>query len=319
MVKSGATEKVFSSPPDSISTLSEKHTPANFDRFFDIMSILSKKDAMTIFTMAKEGLRSELDTPGIIGLTKKQYYTRMKQLVDLNLLTKTSRGYEHTSLGSVIYQNHVIGLLKNMENYKTFEVMDVLKKSSKFNQDDINEFMTKMGIGTLKESHSETGLVLITQYEHMVTKVLEMITFAQKEILLSTRFLNDLIVNANLKKSSSGIPVRVLTDTKLVKEYFNTEGKKIQNDKNMNERINVVSNPYYPSNVERRYVDVPYSMIIVDDNKVGLEIIDNYNPAKFNMVVFSDDSGLAESLKDKFYNLWDMATPNIPKPITERK
>lgn len=304
---------------DFESAPSEKNNPLNFDRFFDIMSILSKKDAMTIFTMAKEGLKSELDTPSKIGLTKKQYYTRMKQLVDLNLLTKTSKGYEHTSLGNIIYQNHVVGLLKNVENYKTFEMVDVLKKSSKFNQDDITEFMSKVGLHTVEGKDTKTNIVLVTQYDHMVTKVLELIEFAQKEILLSTRFLNELVVNANLKKSSNGIPIKVLTDTKLVNGYFNMAGRKIESDKNTNERIKVISNPYYPSNIERRYVAVPYSIIIVDDTNVGLEIIDNYNPEKFSMVVFSNDPVFVQSLKKKFYTLWNAANPHLPTVMTGQK
>lgn len=319
MVKSGTSKEIFTRLKDSSFMFSEKHAGMNFDRFFDIMSIISKKDAMIIFSMAKEGLRSELDTPDMIGLTKKQYYTRMKQLVDLNLIAKTSRGYEHTSLGSIIYQNHVVGLLKNMENYKTFEIMDILKKSSKFDQNDITEFMTKMGITNPERNGFGKNLGFITKYEHMVTKALEMIEFAQTEILLSTRFLNDLIVNANLKKSSSGISVKVLTDTKLVKAYFNAEGNGIESDKNSNERINVVSNPYYPSTVEKRYADVPFSMIIVDNNKVGLEIIDNYNPDKFNMGIFSDDLELVEVLKNKFHNLWASSSPNLPNFVTPRK
>ncbi len=38
----------------------------------EVMSVLSKYDALSIFVLAKNGLKSELDTPQKIGLTKKQ-------------------------------------------------------------------------------------------------------------------------------------------------------------------------------------------------------------------------------------------------------
>ena len=68
----------------------------------NVLSVLSKNDALTIFLMANEGIKSELDTPTKIGLTKKQYYTRLKQLVDLGLITKNNESYIQTAFGRVV-------------------------------------------------------------------------------------------------------------------------------------------------------------------------------------------------------------------------
>ncbi|MDE1870419.1 MAG: hypothetical protein KGH71_05585, partial [Candidatus Micrarchaeota archaeon] len=69
---------------EEIKTLSEKDiTPLR-----EVHTILSKKDALTVFLKVAGGLKSDLDTPGNIGLTKKQYYTRLKRLVDLGLAQK---------------------------------------------------------------------------------------------------------------------------------------------------------------------------------------------------------------------------------------
>ena len=114
------------------------------DQVMEILSVLSKNDALTIFLMAVKGIKSELDTPTKIGLTKKQYYTRLKQLVDLNLLVKRGDSYVQTTFGKLVYDKHIIGLLNNVKNSKYLEMIDALKENPKFTEDDIVEFISKI-------------------------------------------------------------------------------------------------------------------------------------------------------------------------------
>ena len=117
----------------------------------EILSVLSKNDALTIFLMAVKGIKSELDTPTKIGLTKKQYYTRLKQLVDLGLLVKRDDSYTQTTFGKLVYSKHVIGLLNNVKNSKYMEMVDTLKENSKFTDNDIVEFISKIGLMSLSD------------------------------------------------------------------------------------------------------------------------------------------------------------------------
>lgn len=110
----------------------------------EIFSTLSKSDALTIFLLAIKGIKSELDTPTKIGLTKKQYYTRLKQLVDLGLLEKHGDSYTQTTFGRLIYERQFISLLNNVRDYKYLKMIDTLKKNSKFTNDDITEFISKV-------------------------------------------------------------------------------------------------------------------------------------------------------------------------------
>ncbi|HVX01810.1 MAG TPA: hypothetical protein VHA09_01510, partial [Nitrososphaera sp.] len=54
----------------------------------DLFAALSRKDTLTLFLLAKDGLRSELRTASIVGLSKKQYYTRLNQLKNAGLIEK---------------------------------------------------------------------------------------------------------------------------------------------------------------------------------------------------------------------------------------
>ncbi|HXU95069.1 MAG TPA: hypothetical protein VFP45_01400 [Candidatus Nitrosotalea sp.] len=283
----------------------------------EVLSVLSKNDALTIFLMANEGIKSELDTPTKIGLTKKQYYTRLKQLVDLGLITKNNESYIQTAFGKVVYQKHIIGLTNNIKNSKYLQMVDVLKADPKFNDKDIMEFMSKVEPQVSSDLEtSRKSFTVTSSYEDMVRKILEMVEFAQNEILLVTRFQNELIINSILKKASSGINVKVLADTNLVENYFEKE-MPVKSDKNKKERENVVSNPYYPSRIDRRYVQVPFCVIIVDNKHVGLEIIDLSESKKFKMAIFGEDSNLSSSMIPLFDSLWQKSNVNHPKVITK--
>jgi len=280
----------------------------------EMLSILSKNDALTIFLTANDGIKSELDTPSKLGLTKKQYYTRLKQLVDLGLLVKQDDSYIHTALGRLVYQKHIVGLTSHIKNSKYFEMVDVLKTNPKFNDNDIMEFISKV----YPQATIDLETSLASSFDEMVNRVLEMVEFAHKQILLATRFQNELIINSVLKKANSGINVKVLADIDLVENYFEKEKIGIKrSDKNDDERINVVSNPYYPSKVDRRYIQVPFCILVVDNKHAGFEIVDAYEPGKFKMAVFVEDRILSSSLIQLFNDLWLKSSVNPPKIATK--
>ncbi|MDC8452305.1 MAG: hypothetical protein LV477_05240 [Candidatus Nitrosotalea sp.] len=283
----------------------------------EVLSVLSKNDALTIFLMANEGIKSELDTPTKIGLTKKQYYTRLKQLVDLGLIIKHNESYMQTAFGKVVYQKHIIGLTNNIKNSKYLQMVDVLKADPKFNDSDIMEFISKVEPQVSSDlGNSKKVSTIISTYEDMVKKILEMTEFAQNEILLVTRFQNELIVNSILKKANSGINVRILADINLVENYFEKEIS-VKSDKNKKERENVIANPYYPSRIDRRYVQVPFCIMIVDNKHVGLEIIDLNESRKFKMAIFEEDVNLSSSMTLLFNELWQKSSTSHPKIITK--
>ena len=284
----------------------------------EVLSVLSKNDALAIFLMAEDGIRSELDTPTKIGLTKKQYYTRLKQLVDLGLVSKHGEYYTQTMFGKIIYQKHILGLGNDIKNSKYMQMIDELKTNPKFNESDIREFVSKIEPQInldLQESSIKSSTVT-SSYEDMVRKILEMTEFAKNEILLITRFQNDLIINSILKKASSGVTVKILADSRMVKEYFEKE-LEIKSDKNKAERVQVISNPFYPSKTDRRYAQVPFCVLVVDNKYVGLEIIDMTEPAKFKMAIFREDSSLSSSMVTLFNNLWQKSDANPPRIITK--
>lgn len=155
---------------------------------------------------------------------------------------------------------------------------------------------------------------VISSYEDHIRKCLESIEFAEKEIILAVRFENELIINALLKKANAGVRVKVLADKGMVETYFQTEVGEINTvDKNKKERIKVIANPFYPSRVERRYDNIPYDMLIVDNKRIMMEIVDGRNMRKFKMAIAITDEKIARSMKDMFKSLWITANMNPPQ------
>ncbi|MDE1765411.1 MAG: hypothetical protein KGI27_03935 [Thaumarchaeota archaeon] len=285
----------------------------------NVLSVLSKSDALEIFVLAKDGFKSELDTPQKIGLTKKQYYTRLKQLCDLGLLVKKENTYTHTSFGNVVHRKHVVGLLNNVVNIKELEMIDLLKKSSKFDSQEISDFLTKIGFDDNNVQIESSTTKIISSYDDMVAKAIEIIEFAKKEIILMSRSPNELILNSLLKKANMGIKVQVIGDIDVVGRYISQEASKmIVSDKNTNERNQVVINPFYPIKIERKYGKVPFSLLVIDASHVGIEIIDKYHPDTFSLSIYANDRNMAKQMRNVFNNSWQIASltpPQLSKKI----
>lgn len=110
----------------------------------DLLSLLSKLHALKIFTLAKDGIESHIGTHSEIGLTKKQYYLRLNQLVKAGLLVKYDDMYNHTTFGKIIYHDYLLRLEKDISNSRYMEMIDVLNQSSKFSKDEIKEIFPNM-------------------------------------------------------------------------------------------------------------------------------------------------------------------------------
>ncbi len=93
----------------------------------------------------------------------------------------------------------------------------------------------------------ETKIELVWTYEEMISLLLECIDICKDEILIATRVSPEIIIKSIQQKSKEGTKVRVLADEGLIKEYFRlhkTDNIDLDNqDKNVEDRIKVISNP----------------------------------------------------------------------------
>jgi hypothetical protein len=135
------TEESQKSPVDVITDNGEPKSPEVIRNACKLFSVLSKQDALLLFTRAKDGLYSNKDSPSLNNLTRKQYYTRLRNLVDVGLVKKDGDSYTHTTFGSLIYQNYLAIMLHGVKNFKHIQMIDALKETQTLSNDDVTNLM----------------------------------------------------------------------------------------------------------------------------------------------------------------------------------
>ena len=272
-----------------------------------LLTVLSKRNNLSLFMSAKRGLMAESSSPERTSLSKKVYYTSLKQLINSGLVEKSDGKYVHTTFGSIVYRAHIIGLIDQLRNQKQMVMIDTLKHSDQFSESDIESFVDKIigGINNLSED-ARSKIEIVLTYEDMVSAIVERTEFSKNEILLASRHFNEIIINNILRKAKSGINVKVVAEKTLVDQFFEQNNKHLQvNDKNAVERTTVVANPWYPGNVTRRVANVPFSMTLFDRSEVAVELINANDPKGFHGALFIRDEKTCRQMLEYYQKLWD--------------
>ena len=302
---------------------------ANFS--LKLFSIISKTDNLKFFLAAKDGVRINIATLTHMKLSRKRYYKALKQLRDAGLIKKFKGVYSHTSFGRIVYQRNIIELIEYRKYLKEMQMVDDIKDGNlKVTEDNLVSFFEKLiGIKnnvaspcvaatTTAAIDTSKKIEIVRTYEEMVSLLLKCVDLCKDEILIATRVSPEVIINRILQKCKLGIHVKVLADIDLVKEYFKVHKvDKVDlnsQDKNAVERINVIGNPWYPEkNVNRRICKVPFGVVIIDGKEVGIELIDQTDPKKFNMGILLRDENASGVMKEYYEKLWNDAYSDITK------
>ena len=307
-----------------------------------LLSIISKTDNFKFFLAAKHGVRISIGTLTYMKLSRKRYYKALKQLRDAGLIEKFKGVYSHTSFGRIVYQRNIKELIVYRKYLKEMQIVDDIKGGNlKVTEDNLVSFFEKLiglkndvaspgvaattGTNTTITTATATATIdtskkieIVRTYEEMVSLLLKCVELCKDEILIATRVSPEIIINRILQKCKLGVHVKVLADIDLVKEYFKVH--KIDKvdlnsqDKNAVERINVIANPWYPEkSVNRRICKIPFGVIIMDGKEVGIELIDQTDPKKFNMGILLRDKNASGIMKEYYEKLWNDSCSDITK------
>jgi predicted transcriptional regulator len=296
--------------------------------YLKLFSNISKADNLKLFLAAKDGVRINIDTLTRMKLSRKRYYKALKQLRDAGLIEKFQGVYSHTSFGRIIYQRNIIELMEYRKYSKEMQLVDAIKASNlKVLEDNLVIFFEKLmglknnaassnGITTTITSDTSKKIEIIQTYQEMVSLLLKCVDLCKDEILIATRVSPEVIINSILQKCKLGVNVKVLADIDLVKEYFKLykidKTDFTSQDKNTVERINVIGNPWYPEkNINRKICKIPFGLIIIDGKEVGIELIDQTDPKKFNMGILLRDENASAVMKEYYEKLWNGAYSDI--------
>lgn len=283
-----------------------------------ILSILASPDVFRLFSYADRGFVLSVSLLEKLQMSNKQYYKALHKLKLLGLLEKRGSVYHHSISGSILYKQVVQQIAQLSKHEKEFKIINVLKSSGQFSDDEIKKFVEQITKDDDNVSSVPGGVhafpnILISQ-ENIVKTLCQRIEKANNEILIATRISMDEVIASLIESIKLGVKVRVLVDERLIAEYrrfYYPETEKSDSpshvDRYAEERIKVVENPWYQSGVkiERRVGKVPFGLIILDKKEVGIELVDSYNPDKFNTgILLKDSRQVVDAMLKQYEEMW---------------
>ena len=301
----------------------------------NLFSILSRNDSLRMFVMAKDGLKISPSVIDKLDISPKAYYRALKQLKVAGLLQKKKDNagmirYFHTTFGSIVYQRNIVEMDQFIENLEKMQMIDTIRQSEKFSEAGIVKLTQEIMDNIVKRGSSSSSLSpsaisqstkqhvdIVLSFDRMIQTLIDGIERCKDEILISTRICPEIVINKLLEKSKLGVKLKVIADIDLVKEYFSSQEKFVDNLNNpIEERKCVVANPWYPDNtVNRKIADIPFGMIILDNSEVGIELVNSNNPKEFYGGIFIRDKKIAMTMTELYEQIWEKAPENIDYEI----
>ncbi len=89
----------------------------------DTLRAISDDKSLALFNTVAFTLPRDTSVITSLGLTRKQYYSSMNQLIDAGSVTRISGKYFLTSLGKVVYDFHIL-IGQAVENYWKLKAID---------------------------------------------------------------------------------------------------------------------------------------------------------------------------------------------------
>ena len=286
----------------------------------DVFAILGDKSSVEIITAASTGLRS--CSSGIGCQTKKQYYVRLKRLVDMGLIEKNKSIYKLTSFGSIVFQNHVKTMDKIMPNYWQIKSFDILKSRSDFpiehKEKITNEYIETTGLKNVINTTHLSSFSVVRQYDDLIVEVLKVLDNAQKEVYFATRYHDPHVSSKVFEKFAKGVTVHILDGNP---EQITVESRLaaiIRTPPNR-ETAEMVKKITRSSRFDlKRLPDLPQSFMVVDGIQVVYDTVNFMNPEQFTIAISKyDDAYMAQRYIEYFKLLSNDAS--IPKLMEEMK
>ena len=250
-------------------------------------------------------------------MSSKQYYKALHKLKLLGLLEKRDGVYHHSISGSILYKQVIQQVAQLSKHQREFKIINLLKNSGQFSDDEIRKFVEQItkddGVSPVPRGAHVFPNIIISQ-ENIVKTLCQWIEKANNEILIATRISLDEVIASLIESIKLGVKVRVLVDERLIAEYrraYYPDTEKSDSpahvDKYAEERIKLVENPWYQSGakIDRRVGKVPFGLIILDRNEVGIELVDSYSPDKFSGgLLVKDSRQIVDAMLKQYEEMW---------------
>jgi predicted transcriptional regulator len=280
-----------------------------------VFSTLADKLSVDILDAAFKGLRST--SKGLTNQSKKQYYVRLKRLMDMGLIEKTDSIYKLTIFGSLIYENHFKTMDKILPNYWQIKSIDVLKSRNDFppekKENIINQYVATSGLLGSVNATQLTSYNTVNRFEQLIPEVMKVLDNAESEVYFATRYYDPHVSNMVFQKFSKKVTIHILDGNPDQISVENRLSAIIRTPPNR-ETAEMVKKLLKSSRFDlKRLPNLPLSFIVVDGLQVVYETINFANPDQFTVAVSKyDDTYFAQRFIEYFKLLSkDSTTPEL--------
>ena len=285
----------------------------------DVFAIIGDKQSVEILTAASTGLRS---SNGICGQTKKQYYVRLKRLVDMGFMEKHQSVYKLTAFGTIVFENHLKTMEKILPNYWQIKSIDVLKSRHDFPPEQkekiIDDYVVTTGLNGVINTTQLSSFSVVKKYDDLIVEVLKVMDNAEKEIYFATRYHDPHVSSKVFEKFSKGVTIHILDGNP---EQITVESRLaaiIRTPPNR-ETAEMVKKITRSSRFDlKRLPELPLSFMVIDGIQVVYDTVNFINPEQFTIAISKyDDAYTAHRFTEYFKMLSKDAT--TPKLLEEMR
>lgn len=263
-----------------------------------VFAPLADRHSVNIIKMAYFGFKGSSDSyKG--NLSKKQFYVRLKRLLDMGFIEKRNSVYRTTTFGSLIFNSQIKTVENILSNYWNLKAVDVLKSRQDFPSSQkekvIEEIIQNTGLKDIVNGTHLSGFSVIKDYNKLVLEVTKLMESAQKEVYLATRYHDPHFSKLMFHKiANEGLMMHLLDglpDQISVENRLNAILRVPPN----RETFEMVNQIIKSKRFEVRKAKVSASFMVVDGTTVAYETTDYLNPEQFTLAICHyDDPYLAQ-------------------------
>jgi predicted transcriptional regulator len=293
--------------------MSTKAFSDEVSKLLPILRALSDKDSLRILLEASKGLPSGLEAPRILGMTKRRYYIRLRELIKVGLLKKIDNSYHLTVIGEFIKREIYDELLRAIPYVKTLEQLSELGMNTLEN---IGSFIPGLSDSdTIHMTHllrPPVGIDIIKNYEELIRKICKGIQDARKIVLLASRYFDLTFAKYLIESLEREIKIYVVTDFDMP-SLLSFAIKFIKNYKMIIPLIKLLKNEKI---LVRRTGNLPISFMIIDEIICIFELPSLTK--EFETALWIDYKPIVEKMTDIFWKIWGKSTNIDLKDLLER-
>lgn len=270
-----------------------------FAELVKILSALGNEDALAIFLYTSNGISSSKEAIQTLGLTQKRFYSRLKDLIDNKLVEKVEGEYRHTALGRILCDLG-LSLEELLVNKEKLEIINQLNRAN-ISEKEREDLMNLFSINSIDTT---SDIKIISSFEELVSKTVDMIQKAKRSVLLATQYVDHRVIDSSFHAVERGVKIKGIISqadnfTQVMKIVFSL----MTNPK----QATFLTKFLKSDDFQTRFTKIPYTFLTVDSKDSIIEI---KNPVtdQYEFALIINNEVYSRKMENIFNSLWDTAS-----------